>query len=66
LFAQEGLFIEDGVEYWLPIQTPLIPYLKEEEAPGELVALFVIWAGATKNNDTVEWVFLVNNFAHIP
>jgi len=62
LFKQEGLFIEDTVEYWLPVQSQLIPYMVEELDEDQKVTLLLVWAGLTKFSGEVEWVFLVNNF----
>ena len=62
LFAQEGLFTENGVEYWLPVQTQLIPYMQDELTEGEPVTLLLVWVGITNWGGVIEWVFLVNNF----
>jgi len=62
LFDTEFLFTENLVEYWLPIQNPLIQPLKEELKKGEEVVLYVAWIGARKESDKIDWVFLVNEF----
>ncbi|MGH9765859.1 MAG: hypothetical protein ACREAB_00375 [Blastocatellia bacterium] len=62
LFDTEFLFIEDSVEYWLPIQSQLIQPLKDELKKGEEVILYVAWIGARKESDKIDWVFLVNEF----
>ncbi len=62
LFTTEGLFIESEVEYWLPIQSQLIPYMKDELTVDNPVTLLVVWAGLTKFSGEIEWIFLVNNF----
>ena len=62
LFDTEFLFTEGLVEYWLPIQGPLIQPLKDELKKGEDVMLYIAWVGARKESDTIDWVFLVNEF----
>ena len=64
LFQREGLFIEDHVEYWLPVQSQLIPYMEDELKPGDPVTLLLVWVGLTKFSDEVEWIFLVNTFPY--
>ena len=63
LFDTEFLFTETLVEYWLPIQSPLIQPLQEELKKGDEVTLYVVWLGSRKESGKVDWVFLVNEFA---
>jgi hypothetical protein len=65
-FTTEGLFVEDYMEYWLPIQSPLIPLMKDELTEGKPVTLFIIWIGATFFDDELDRVFLVNEFLATP
>jgi hypothetical protein len=62
LFETEALFTENGKEYWLPVQKPLIKIMKEELEPGDEVTLFLLWVGATKVEDETDYAFLVNAF----
>jgi hypothetical protein len=62
LFETELLFIENSVEYWLPVQKQVIPYFEQELKKGETVTLFTIWIGAKKIEGKWNWVFLVNEF----
>jgi len=62
LWDTEFLFTETLIEYWLPVQSPLIQALQEELRKGDDVTLFVAWAGARKESGKVDWVFLVNEF----
>lgn len=62
LFVNEGKFIVEGNEYWMPIQDQLIPFMKDELAPGDEVPLLLVWAGAMKFGGKLEWLFIVNNF----
>jgi len=57
-YSKEILFEENNVKIWLPIQDVLIPYLRREVPVEEEVVLFVVLAGAKKN----DWVFLINEF----
>ena len=62
LFDTEFLFTETLIEYWLPIQNPLIQPLQEELKKGDEVTLYVSWVGARKESGKVDWVFFVNEF----
>ncbi len=66
LFRTEGKFLEEGVEYWLPVQSQLIPYMQDELTINDEVTLLLVWAGMTKFDDQLEWIFLVNNFPVSP
>ena len=58
LFLQQFKFVENGKEYWLAVQKPLIPHLEKELQEGGPVWLYVVWIGTTKT----DWVFVVNEF----
>lgn len=62
LYDTEFLFTETLIEYWLPIQNPLIQPLQEELKKGDEVTLYVSWVGARKESGKVDWVFFVNEF----
>lgn len=62
LWDMEFLFTENLIEYWLPVQTPLIQHLQSELKKGDDVTLFVAWVGARKEADKIDWVFFVNEF----
>jgi hypothetical protein len=63
-FQQQGRFISDGRDYWLNVQSQILPYFPQELSPGDSVTLFLFYAGAirTPTSDEVDWVFLVNEF----
>lgn len=61
-FEQEYLFVEDSVEYWIPVQTALVPGLNEDVRKGERIKLYVIWAGYRQESGKVEPVLLLNRF----
>src|ERR1700752_327555 len=62
LFEKELLFVEDSVEYWLPVQKQLVENFAHDWKAGEEVELFIIWIGAIKNSGKERWVFLVYEF----
>jgi hypothetical protein len=62
LFEDELSFKEGEVTYWLPIQSQVIPYFKEELKVGDKVELYLIWIGARRESEVTDWVFLVNEF----
>jgi hypothetical protein len=62
LWDTEFLFTETLIEYWLPVQTPLIHYLQEELKKGDEVTLYVAWIGARKESGKIDWLFGVNEF----
>jgi hypothetical protein len=63
-FMTEMLFIENGVEFWLPVQNVLLPYLRKELRKGESVTVFADWIGITypRQGGKRTHVFLVNEF----
>lgn len=63
-FGTEMLFIEDGVEFWLPVQDILLSYFRKELHKGERVTLFANWIGITypERGRSGVHVFLVNEF----
>jgi hypothetical protein len=63
-FMTEMLFIEDGVEFWLPVQDVLISYLGKELHKGENVTLFADWIGITypERDGSRLHVLLINEF----
>jgi Tfp pilus assembly protein PilF len=62
LFESELLFKEGSVEHWLPVQKPVIPYFAQELKKGDEVTLLLVWAGARRDPEQTDWVFLVNEF----
>lgn len=63
-FMTEMLFIEDGLEFWLPVQGVLIPYFEKELHKGESVTVFANWIGITSpdRGGSRLHIFLVNEF----
>lgn len=64
MYSREGLFVEDSVEYWLPVQSTLLPHMDEELKEGDSVDLFVVWIGITfaEPPGKRQHVFIVNEF----
>ncbi len=66
MFTEEFLFTEDGIQYWLPVQSVLIKHFENEMHEGDSVDLFAAWIGATfAEPGKREHVFLVNEFEQI-
>lgn len=65
-FQQEVLVIEAGVEYWIPVQEVLVPYLEDELEPGDEMLIFIQWVGANILNAETqpERVFILNDFRY--
>jgi hypothetical protein len=63
-FMTEMLFIEDGVEFWLPVQDVLLTHFRKELHKGEVVTLLANWIGSTypERDGSRLHVFLVNEF----
>jgi hypothetical protein len=63
-FMTEMLFIEDGVQFWLPVQDVLLPHLRGEMQKGNGVILFANWIGITYPEQAGSGlhIFLVNEF----
>jgi hypothetical protein len=58
IYSYEYKFIENGIEYWIPVQNGVNTELENEVKPGDSVDLFIKWLGAYNNN----WVFIANEF----
>jgi hypothetical protein len=66
MLAEEFLFSEAGVEYWLPVQSVLIPHFKKEMRKGDSLDLFTAWIGVTfAEPGKRRPVFLVNEFEKV-
>lgn len=63
-FPTEWRFVENGVEFWLPVQDVLIPYFGKELHKGDSVELFVELIGLTQpeRDGRRMHVFVVNEF----
>jgi hypothetical protein len=67
LFNSEILFLEDSTEYWLPIQSQLVPHLYGDIAEDEKVLILVVFAGAKlQENGSYDWLILVNEYCTVP
>jgi hypothetical protein len=61
-YEQELLLIEDKVEYWMPVQTPLIPFFEKEVKKGDEAVILNIWVGAIIGEKDKDWIFLITEF----
>ena len=64
-FNQEMLVIENGVEYWLPVQKQLLPHFKKEAKPGTNILIFVTYFGANHSpkDHHIDWLLTINEFS---
>jgi hypothetical protein len=65
-YADEILCREGEKGYWLPIQSEVLRFLKEEIPTGSAVDLFVTWLGAHRGDAGVDWIFTINEFDAVP
>jgi hypothetical protein len=57
-FHREVLVLEDGIEYWLPVQDVVADAMIRELEPGQAIEIFAVYAGQSLHDH----VFLVNEF----
>jgi hypothetical protein len=57
-FHREVLVLEDGIEYWLPVQDVVADAMIRELEPGQAIEIFAVYAGQS----LLDHVFLVNEF----
>jgi hypothetical protein len=55
-FHREVLVLEDGIEYWLPVQDVVADAMILELEPGQAIEIFAVYAGQSLHDH----VFLVN------
>ena len=65
-FTNEYLFRENGLEYWVPVQSALEHDLVAEYQPSERVALMTRWLGTFHRTGRPAWVFVANGFGPPP
>jgi len=61
-YEQDLLFIENGVEYWLPVQKKVIPYFSKEVKVDDEVDIYIVRAGGVCRKAVCDWLFLVEEF----
>lgn len=61
-FINEYLFTECGVEYWMPVQSPVASYFPKELKEGDMITVYLIRGPGKKTKESSDWVFLVNEF----
>jgi hypothetical protein len=62
LYDSEMLVTECGGEYWLPVQSQVLPHFEKELKKGDPVTLYTMYAGGRKIDGSWNWFFLVNEF----
>jgi hypothetical protein len=61
-FDKAMLFQSDGHNYWLPVETPIVPYFAKELKRRQKIDLYVVQPGGTRRTSGWEWLFLVEDF----
>ncbi len=61
LFQKEIRVREDQIDYWLPIQDQLIPYLRKEIQTNEMAEFYITYFGAYNHDH----VFVIHEFQKI-
>lgn len=62
LFDTEMLVTECSNEHWVAVQKQVLPHFEKELKKGDMVTLFLMFAGARKMEGNWNWFFLVNEF----
>lgn len=65
LFKREYKFIENGVEYWLPVQSPVAEYFAKEVKKGDEIFIYAAWLGAVYEDGKPISYWMVNEFESI-
>ncbi len=61
-YERDFLFMEDGVEYWLPAQKQVSAYFPKELKEGDEVEIYIVRAGGVCSKKVCDWLFLVEEF----
>lgn len=62
MFQKEFLFKECDREYWLPVQQQVTAFFPKELKEGDMVTLYLIFAGGLRISGKTDYLFLVNEF----
>ena len=62
LFEKEYLFRECDKEYWIPVQKQVAEFFPKELKEGEMITLYLFFAGGLKIGEKQDVMFLVNEF----
>ena len=63
-YEKEFLFTENGIEYWIPVQTQFVDEMSAKFKQGDPITLLVLYVGARKekNETTYNSLFLSTGF----
>jgi len=61
-YESEFLFIEDSLEYWLPVQKKVSAYFDKELTKGDAIDLYLVRAGGIRTAGKWDWMLLVEEF----
>lgn len=59
LFFFEMLVREDGAEYWVPMQSMLLPDMMDHLEVDNEIGLYILWMGAFVEEDGFDRIFLI-------
>ena len=62
LYEQSTLFRVNGKDYWLPVQSAVLPYFAKELKAGDKIDLYLLQSGGVLQKNGWEWLFLVVDF----
>ena len=63
VYKNEALFVENEVEYWMPVQEQVIPYFKDEVEENQEVNLYIAWLGMYHQDSChMDWIFFDVDF----
>jgi hypothetical protein len=66
LYENDFLFLENGVEYWLPVQKRVSSYFAKELSAGDEIDVYLVRAGGICEKRKCDWLFLVEEFRRLP
>ena len=61
-YESEFLFLENSVEYWLPVQKQVSVYFEKELKKEDVVDLYLVRAGGIRTAGKWDWMLLIEEF----
>jgi hypothetical protein len=64
LYQQEVLFLDETTqtEYWIPVQEPIIPYMKVELGKWSRITAYLMFLGADQSTRPIDYVFWMTEY----
>jgi molybdopterin converting factor small subunit len=63
LLQKEARFREGDKDYWLPVRKKILDDMAEQVKKGDEVVIHTILAGGVRQENLIEWVFVVGEFS---